>query len=94
MKANINVEGQPEWVFVKVHAHGARGADFETFFGRPAAVMHEHLNRRYNDGANWRLHYATAREAFNIVKAAEAGKTGDPDDYRDFAIAPYRNTVS
>ena len=93
VNANVHVEGRPEWVFVKVHAHGARGADFETFFGRPAAVMHEHLSRRYDDGANWRLHYATARETFNIVKAAEAGKTGDPDDYRDFAITPYRNTA-
>ena len=32
----------------------------------------------------YRLHYVTAREAFNIAKAAEAGHSGNPDDYRDF----------
>ena len=37
------------------------------------------------------LHYVTAREAFNIVKAAEAGKTGNPNDYRDFFISPPAN---
>ena len=30
----------------------------------------------------------TAREAYNIVKAAEAGRSGNPNDYRDFELAP------
>jgi hypothetical protein len=30
----------------------------------------------------------TAREAYNIAKAAEAGKSGDAGLYRDFEIAP------
>ena len=41
-----------------------------------------------------KLHYMTAREAFNVVKAAESGKDGDPESYRDFAIAKYRNMVA
>jgi hypothetical protein len=40
--------------------------------------MHEHLESVYNDGKNYVLHYVTAREMYNIVKAAEAGKSGDP----------------
>ncbi len=39
------------------------------------------------------LHYVTAREAYNIVKAAEAGKSGDPNDYRDFEIPPPANRL-
>jgi hypothetical protein len=35
----------------------------------------------------------TAREAYNIVKAAEAGKSGNPNDYRDFEIAPPANRL-
>jgi hypothetical protein len=35
----------------------------------------------------------TAREAYNIVKAAEAGKSGDPNDFRDFEIAPPANRL-
>ena len=30
----------------------------------------------------FRLHYLTAREAYNLVKAAEAGHSGDPNDFR------------
>jgi hypothetical protein len=39
----------------------------------------------------FRLHYVTAREAFNIVKAAEAGHSGNPDDFRDFVLPPPAN---
>jgi hypothetical protein len=41
----------------------------------------------------FRLHYVTAREAYNIVKAAEAGHSGNPNDYRDFAVARPANRV-
>jgi len=33
-----------------------------------------------------KLHYMTAREAYNVVKAAEDGQTGNPEDYRDWRI--------
>jgi hypothetical protein len=33
----------------------------------------------------------TAREAYNIAKAAEAGAAGNPNDYRNFLIPPYVN---
>jgi len=42
----------------------------------------------YNDGKRWRLHYVTAREMYNLVKAAEAGETGDPGMFRDFVVSP------
>jgi hypothetical protein len=34
------------------------------------------------------LHYVTAREVYNIIKAAEAGLTGSPHDYRDYELPP------
>jgi hypothetical protein len=39
------------------------------------------------------LHYVTAREAYNIAKAAEAGHAGDPNDFRDFVIPPPANRL-
>ncbi|MGO8705401.1 MAG: hypothetical protein ACLQVA_16445 [Candidatus Brocadiia bacterium] len=90
--ANVSVVGRPEWVFVKVHMHGARPQNFSAYFNSGLQQLHSHLAKRYKDETAWRLHYVTAREAYNIVKAAEAGKAGDPNTYRDFAIAPYRNT--
>jgi len=91
VRAGIHVEGKPEWVFVKVYTHGATPRDHEAVLGGLADEMHTYLERRYNDGKRYALHYVTAREAYNIAKAAEAGQTGDPNDYRDFAIPPYAN---
>jgi hypothetical protein len=91
MRSQIHVKGRPDWQFIKVHGHGAQddanateslGADFE------AALSH--LERVYNDGANYVLHYVTAREAFNLVRAAADGKTGDPRQYYDYRIPPYQ----
>lgn len=89
--ADVHVRGRPEWVFVKVHTHGARAANYESYFARDAQLLHGCLTTRFNDGAEWKLHYATAREAYNIVKAAEAGETGDPNDFRDYLLSPYQN---
>jgi len=89
--AGVGVAGRPEWVFVKVHTHGARQENFPVYFGRPAETLYRHLGERYNDGSEWKLHYATAREAYNMVKAAEANMGGEPGEYRDFAIPAYQN---
>jgi hypothetical protein len=85
---HIHVEGRPEWVFVKVHTHGAPEPNAQTLLGAPARRMHEELARRYNDGRRWILHYVTAREMFNIAIAAMDGKAGDPAPWRDYVIPP------
>lgn len=36
--------------------------------------------------------FVVAREAYNIIKAAEAGHDGNPGDFRDFDIPPPANT--
>lgn len=84
IRQRISVLGRPEWIFVKVFCHGAQ--DHEAVLGNATDAMFSYLESKYNDGINYKLHYVTAREAFNIVKAAEAGKTGDPGEYRDFLI--------
>ena len=71
-------EGRPDWLFIKLHAHGAIERDFDALFGEKAYRMHQMLNEQYNDGDITALHYVTARQAYNIAKAAEHGKGGDP----------------
>ena len=51
-------------------------------------AAHEHMRERYNDGEKWLLHYVTAREMYNIVRAAEDGHSGNPGDYRDYEVLP------
>lgn len=88
VKAGISVEGRPDWLFIKIHTHGTQDGDMETLLGEPMDAMHEYLERHYNDGKQYCLHYVTAREMYNIARAAEAGKTGNPTRWRDFVIAP------
>jgi hypothetical protein len=85
---NVHVEGRPEWVFIKVHTHGAQEANAKSLLGAGGRALHEALTTRYNDGRRWLLHYVTAREMYNIAVAAMDGKTGDPNDYRDHVLAP------
>lgn len=86
IRQHVHVQGRPEWVFVKIHTHGTQEQDLETLLGEPMDRMHDYLERKYNDGSNYVLHYVSAREAYNIAKAAEAGCTGSPHAYRDFVL--------
>ncbi len=88
VRTGIHVEGRPEWIFIKVHTHGTQERDMDTLLGDAAHAMHAHLERVYNDGDRHVLHYVTAREVYNIIKAAEAGKDGNPDAWRDFELPP------
>ncbi len=83
----VHVEGKPEWLFIKVHGHCAQDHDAHYLLEEGGLEqMFDYLDKRYNDGENYQLHYVSAREMYNIVKAAEAGETGNPGDYRDYVL--------
>lgn len=84
---NIHVAGRPEWVFVKVHTHGSIEKTSASLLGDGARVMHETL-AAMADGGAWKLHYVTAREMYNVARAAIDGHSGEPSSYFDYAIAP------
>jgi hypothetical protein len=86
IRSGIHVSGREDWVFVKVHTHGTQERDIDTVLGPPVAALFADLEARYNDGERYVLHYVTAREMYNIIKAAEAGESGDPGSYRDYLI--------
>jgi hypothetical protein len=87
VNANVHVKGQPNWRFIKIHTHGTQDKDMDILLGKPVEDMHQYLDEMYNDGENYKLHYVSAREAYNIVKAAEAGEVGDPNTYRDYILS-------
>lgn len=88
VRTAIQVQGQPNWIFVKVHTHGTQERDMDTLLGAPMHAMHAHLEKVYNDGRKHVLHYVTARESYNIIKAAEAGMRGNPNTWRNFELPP------
>jgi hypothetical protein len=90
LSAHVHVPGRPEWVFVKLHTHAMqnRASFLSPVTDATFAAMEAWWNR-----PPFRLHYVTAREAYNLVKAAEAGHSGDPNTYRDFVVPPPANRV-
>jgi len=80
---HIAVAGKPEWCFVKVHAHGHEDAEI-LLEGQLDALLDEVED--YCRRKNVKLHYVTAREACNLVWAAEKGMDGNPVEYYDLVI--------
>ena len=89
VKAGVHVLGRPDWLIIKVFAHGASLKEQTVILNKPIEQMHSYLQEKYNDGSKYFLHYVTARELYNIIKAAESGYTGNPGYYRDYIIKPY-----
>jgi hypothetical protein len=90
IRANVHVPERPDWVFVKLFSHGisTRG-DAESVLGTDYDEMLSYLEREYNDGTRYVLHYVTARHAYNLARAAAEGATGDPEQYLDAYQPPY-----
>jgi len=87
-RQQIHVGGRSDWVFVKVHTHGCVPANQAVLLGPAMRQAHVILQQEFNDGQHWQLHYVTAREMANLVKAAEANLPGSPGQYRDYAVSP------
>jgi hypothetical protein len=90
IKNSIKIKGREEWLFIKLHTHGAREETWESLLGERADKMYSYLQYKYNDGVNFLLHYVTARELYNIAKAAESGNAGNPNNFRDYEISKYK----
>lgn len=90
VRAGIHVQGRPDRVFVKLHCHGAQDSNRAALLGTDLEALFTDAEARYNDGKRYRLHYVTAREMFNVVKATEAGWEGDIAGARDYLLPPPR----
>jgi hypothetical protein len=88
--AGVHVAQQPDWIFVKMWTHGVQSdEDIAANLGVGMDAAMFYLEAKYNDGVNYVLHYVTAREAYNVARAAAAGRTGNPAQYYDYDVKPY-----
>ena len=85
VRTGICVQGKPDWICIKTHMHGATEP---AVLGKEMDDILSYFETRYNDGEKYILHYVSARELYNIIKAAEAGEPGNPEQYRDYAVQP------
>ena len=86
--AQIGIKGRPEWIFIKLHCHGFFEQDQQEMIGdKLKRFMGEILEQGEATG-RFKVHFASAREVFNIILAALEGKQGDPGQYRDYYLHP------
>ena len=86
LKARIQVPSRPEWYFVKLHTHGATTSNADALLGEPMVRFHESLAEEARKNPRFHYHYVTAREMYNLVRAAEAGWRGSVADARDYEL--------
>jgi hypothetical protein len=86
LRARVQVPARPDWFFVKLHAHGAWEANHEVMLGEPMVRFHEALAKRAREDAHFHIHYVSAREMFNLARAAEAGWKGSVAEALDFEV--------
>jgi hypothetical protein len=86
--AKIGVKGRPDWVFIKLYCHAFFEHDQQAMMGDDMKrFMTEVLELAAATG-QFKVHFASAREVFNMVWAALEGEDGDPGQYRDYRLWP------
>ena len=92
LSANIKVKGHPEWVFVKLYCHGFFDHDQEANIGEKAREFFSRIIEHGEKTSRYKVYFASAREAFNMVLAAIDGKKGSPGDFRDYRLKAIMNS--
>lgn len=85
-KASISVAGKPDWIFVKLSCHGFIPEDRDVTIGDPIRQFLETALEQADKTGAFKIHFATAREAFNFVHAAVDQQKGEPGAYRDYRL--------
>jgi hypothetical protein len=84
--ARIGVLGRPDWVFIKLYCHGFFDADQPSVIGSTMREFLEESLELAERTGRFKLHFATAREAFNMFSAAVAQHADGPGLYRNFRL--------
>jgi peptidoglycan/xylan/chitin deacetylase (PgdA/CDA1 family) len=81
----VSVKGKADWIFCKLYTHGAQDSVMTQLFDNGwYERMFSYLEENYNDGSRYILHYVSAREMANIIKALENGYKKWSTGLRDF----------
>lgn len=94
LSANITVKGRSNWIFVKLYCHGFFDYDQRACIGEDAARFFSEIIESGEKSGAYKVHFASAREAFNMVSAAIDGKTGSPGAYRNYRLKAIMNEAA
>jgi len=86
INARIQVPSRPDWYFIKLHTHGAPEHNQQVLLGTPMLQFHKSLEERAARDKRFHYHYVTAREMYNLARAAEAGWKSSVAEARDYEL--------
>lgn len=86
--AQIGVEGRAEWIFIKLYCHGFFEQDQQAMMGDELRRFMTEVLELGETTGDFKVHFASAREVFNMIMAALDGQRGDPGKYRDYRLRP------
>lgn len=84
--ANITVKGKSDWIFVKLYCHGFFDYDQSACIGEEARRFFGEVIENGEKSGDYSVHFASAREAVNMVFAAIDGKKGKPNEFRNYRL--------
>ena len=94
VNADVTVINRPEWVFVKLYCHGFFDHDQSVCIGEDARRFFSEAVEQGEKTNKYSVHFASAREAVNMVYAAIDGKQGNPNEFRDYRLQTIMNQKS
>jgi hypothetical protein len=86
LSANVTVKGRSDWIFVKLYCHGFFDHDQSASIGEDAQRFFGEIIENGEKTGKYKVYFASAREAFNMVSAAIEGKKGNPGEFRDYRL--------
>lgn len=72
LRAEVSVQGHEQWLFIKLHTHGAQDKNADVLLGPAMRQFHEQL-RSLARQREFEFFYVTAREMAQLVVQAERG---------------------
>lgn len=73
LSAGVHVLGRPDWLFIKLHTHGAKEGNLEMLLGETMLSFHRQLADFAAIHDDLCLHYVTAWEMAKLIHQAEQG---------------------
>ncbi len=91
-RAAISVHGQEHWCFIKLYCHGMDPRQEAVMLGEPISEFLCQITAAARERDDLFLHFVSAREMVNIALAACDGRSGNPNEFRNYRLRLLRSS--
>lgn len=90
LDADVHVQNNPEFIFVKLYTHGCQEKNMHYLLSEGLNNLFFQIKDHCNK-ENFKLHYVSAREMVNVIKALEDNFVGSVSQMKDYRFKLIRN---